>query len=224
MGNRLPRRLPVRGAGPRHPRYPRRRPLRPGPRWSRSPPKVPPNLRRSPPRRRLRLRSLRSRRRHGPWNPFRRWPKTPARPSPRLERITSEPQPGGGTDIILWGDGAIRAESFTRTRLDGNPPRELVRLSGIRRQFPQTRVTVGTPEVLQVRVGFHPETGGRRASRGARSRAPERGGDGRRARREPSAHPPAKKVAGPAGLRCSRIPSPETALERCKPLESLGNR
>lgn len=78
----------------------------------------------------------------------------------RLERITSEPQPGGGTDIILWGDGAIRAESFTRTRLDGNPPRELVRLSGIRRQFPQTRVTVGTPEVLQVRVGFHPETGG----------------------------------------------------------------
>jgi hypothetical protein len=76
----------------------------------------------------------------------------------RLESITFK-QAGGGTDIILLGDGAIRAESFTRTRLDGNPPRELIRISGIRRQFPQARVVVGTPEVLQVRVGYHPDKG-----------------------------------------------------------------
>lgn len=76
----------------------------------------------------------------------------------RLESITFE-QAGGGTDIILRGDGAIRAESFTRTRIDGNPPRELIRLSGIRRQFSKSRVAVGTPEVLQVRVGYHPDKG-----------------------------------------------------------------
>lgn len=76
----------------------------------------------------------------------------------RLENITFK-QAGGGTEIILQGDGAIRAESFTRTRIDGNPPRELIRLSGIRRQFSKPRVVVGTPEVLQVRVGYHPEMG-----------------------------------------------------------------
>ncbi len=76
----------------------------------------------------------------------------------RLDRITFE-QTATGTDIILWGDGAIRAESFTRSRIDGNPPRELIRLSGIRREFSPARVAVGTPEVLQVRVGYHPETG-----------------------------------------------------------------
>jgi molecular chaperone DnaK len=76
----------------------------------------------------------------------------------QLDRITWEKTPGG-TDLILWGNGAISGESYTRTRLDGNPPRELIRLSGIRRSFPQARVVVGTPEVLQVRAGYHPEAG-----------------------------------------------------------------
>jgi hypothetical protein len=77
----------------------------------------------------------------------------------RVETITFN-QTGGGTEIVLQGDGAIRAESFTRTRIDGNPPRELFRLSGIRRPFSKTRVVVGTPEVLQVRVGYHQDKGG----------------------------------------------------------------
>lgn len=76
----------------------------------------------------------------------------------QLQRITFE-QTGGGTDVVLWGDGAIRPDSYVRSRLDGNPPRELFRLSGIRRQFSKARVVVGTPEVLQVRVGYHPEMG-----------------------------------------------------------------
>jgi hypothetical protein len=76
----------------------------------------------------------------------------------RLESITFS-QTGGGTEIVLRGDGAIRADTFTRTRIDGNPPRELFRLSGIRRQFSKSRVVVGTPEVLQVRVGYHPDKG-----------------------------------------------------------------
>jgi molecular chaperone DnaK len=76
----------------------------------------------------------------------------------QLDRITWE-EAFGGTDVILWGNGAIRPESFTRTRIEGNPPRELIRLSGIRRSFPQSRVVVGTSDVLQVRAGYHPEMG-----------------------------------------------------------------
>jgi molecular chaperone DnaK len=76
----------------------------------------------------------------------------------QLDRITWE-KAAGGTEIVLWGNGAIRPEVYSRTRLDGNPPRELIRLAGIRRPYPQSRVVVGTPEVLQVRLGYHPETG-----------------------------------------------------------------
>lgn len=88
---------------------------------------------------------------------------TPAAPAPvpnegpalsALANITSEEVPGG-TDVILWGDGAIRADVYSRTRIDGNPPRELFRLSGIRRPFGRSRVVVGSAELLQVRVGYH---------------------------------------------------------------------
>jgi hypothetical protein len=71
-----------------------------------------------------------------------------------LDRITFEAA-GGGTDVILWGNGSIPAAVYTQTRIDGNPPRELFRLSGIRQPFPQARVVVGTPEVLQIRTGLH---------------------------------------------------------------------
>lgn len=72
-----------------------------------------------------------------------------------MERITWEEVPGG-TDVILWGDGAIRSDTYSRTRIEGNPPRELVRLTGIRRPFGQARIVAGTRELLQVRTGYHP--------------------------------------------------------------------
>ena len=71
-----------------------------------------------------------------------------------IDKITFEAA-GGGTDVILWGNGAIPASVYTQSRLDGNPPRELFRLSGIRRQFAKARLVVGTPEVLQIRTGLH---------------------------------------------------------------------
>lgn len=74
----------------------------------------------------------------------------------RLDRVTWEPV-AGGTDVILWGNGEIPPKTYQRERIDGNPPRELIRLSGV--QSPQTRVVVGTAEVLQVRTGYHPEAG-----------------------------------------------------------------
>lgn len=75
-----------------------------------------------------------------------------------LERITWE-EAAGGTDVILWGNGAFPSESYKRTRIDGNPPRELFRLSGIRKPFSKTRLAAGSAELLQVRVGYHPEMG-----------------------------------------------------------------
>jgi len=71
-----------------------------------------------------------------------------------VDRITFE-KAFGGTDIILWGNGAIRSRSYVRSRLEGNPPRELIRISGIKRPAPAARLAVGTPEVLQVRTGLH---------------------------------------------------------------------
>ena len=91
-------------------------------------------------------------------------PAAPATPAPgppltALDKITWE-EAFGGTDVILWGNGAIPASVYTRTRLDGNPPRELIRIGGVQRGFPIPRLRVGTAEVLQVRTGHHPEKGG----------------------------------------------------------------
>ncbi len=71
-----------------------------------------------------------------------------------VDKITFEAA-GGGTDVILWGNGSIPASVYKQARLDGNPPRELFRLSGIRQQFAKARLVVGTPEVLQIRTGLH---------------------------------------------------------------------
>ncbi len=71
-----------------------------------------------------------------------------------VEKITFEAA-GGGTDVTLWGNGAIPAAVYTETRIDGNPPRELFRLSGIRQPFPKARLVAGTPELLQIRTGLH---------------------------------------------------------------------
>jgi hypothetical protein len=71
-----------------------------------------------------------------------------------VEKITFE-KAFGGTDVILWGNGALRSGSYVRTRIEGNPPRELIRISGIKRPAPAARLVVGTPEVLQVRTGLH---------------------------------------------------------------------
>lgn len=76
-------------------------------------------------------------------------------PATAITKISFEPA-FGGTDVVLQGNGAIRSQGYTRTRIDGNPPRELIRLSGIRSPYPAARLAVGTPEVLQIRVGYHP--------------------------------------------------------------------
>lgn len=73
-----------------------------------------------------------------------------------LERISWNPLAGGGTEIVLWGNGAMRAEVYSRSRIEGAQPRELFRLQGMARPYPKPTVAVGTGEVRQVRVGYHP--------------------------------------------------------------------
>ncbi len=75
-----------------------------------------------------------------------------------LERITFE-QAFGGTDIILWGNGAIRPEVYSQSRI-GDPPRELIVLTGMGRPFPSARVEIGTGEVKQIRMGYHQKARG----------------------------------------------------------------
>lgn len=75
-----------------------------------------------------------------------------------VQRITFE-QAGGGTDVILWGNGAIRPEVYEQSRI-GDPPRELIRLVGISRPYPSTKVAVGTGEVRQIRTGYHEKSAG----------------------------------------------------------------
>ena len=90
-------------------------------------------------------------------------PAVPEGPAPgpavtAVERITFEPA-AGGTDVILWGNGAIRPEVYSQSRI-GDPPRELIVLTGIGRPYPTARLAVGTGEVKQVRTGYHQKARG----------------------------------------------------------------
>jgi len=70
-----------------------------------------------------------------------------------VDRITFE-ESMGGTDIVLWGNGNIRPESYTKSQM-GDPPRVLIVVNGIQKPFPQPRIVVGTGEVKDVRIGYH---------------------------------------------------------------------
>jgi molecular chaperone DnaK len=75
-----------------------------------------------------------------------------------LERITWEAT-RGGTDVVLWGNGDFTPQSYTRSRVGGIaglPAREVVRLVGITRPFPQSKLAVATSEISQIRIGSHP--------------------------------------------------------------------
>jgi molecular chaperone DnaK len=72
-----------------------------------------------------------------------------------VERITWQAS-GDGTDVVLWGNGEFTSQSYSRARIAGAPVREVVRITGIDRPYPAARVAVRTPELLQIRTGYHP--------------------------------------------------------------------
>ncbi|MBV8202808.1 MAG: hypothetical protein JOZ15_19500 [Acidobacteria bacterium] len=70
-------------------------------------------------------------------------------------RITWQPV-ADGTEVILWGNGEFTSQSFTHARIGGLPVREVFRIAGIDRPFPAPRLAVRTPELAQIRTGYHP--------------------------------------------------------------------
>jgi hypothetical protein len=85
-------------------------------------------------------------------------PPSPGPAADRLERITWQEGPGG-TEVVLQGNGSFSRQSYVHLRIEGEPPRELVRLVGVRWPFTE-RLTVGTRQVRQVRTGLHSVPGG----------------------------------------------------------------
>jgi hypothetical protein len=76
-----------------------------------------------------------------------------------LEEIWGQ-RNAAGTMVTLVADGTVPQGSFTHSRLDGGRPREVVYLRGVAARFPRASVPVGTPEVAQVRTGFHVKPAG----------------------------------------------------------------
>jgi uncharacterized protein (TIGR02266 family) len=70
-----------------------------------------------------------------------------------VDRITFEPAPGR-TTVILWGNGAIRPESYNQSNVD-SPPRAVIKVFGVRKPFPTALISVRTTEVRQIRIGYH---------------------------------------------------------------------
>ena len=76
-----------------------------------------------------------------------------------LEEIWGQ-RNAAGTMVTLVADGNVPQGSFTHARLDGGKPREVVYLRGVAEKFERATVAVGTPEVAQVRTGYHVKPGG----------------------------------------------------------------
>lgn len=86
----------------------------------------------------------------------------PSSPIPGPSRLTgvadiSWRSVSAGTEVVIAGDGPIRAAGYSHFRMGGAQPREVIRLQGIRRPYEPGRVEVGTAELRMVRSGYHPD-------------------------------------------------------------------
>ncbi len=66
----------------------------------------------------------------------------------------------GETVVTFWADGPFTAEQVDDFRVAGEPPREVVRIRGVRRPFPQKEIELDTAHVRRIRVGLHQESEG----------------------------------------------------------------
>jgi hypothetical protein len=71
-----------------------------------------------------------------------------------VQRVTWETAVGA-TVVTVWTDGAVTEGRFSHLRLDGPPPREVVKLRGVASSTVPPRLEVATPELLQIRTGLH---------------------------------------------------------------------
>jgi hypothetical protein len=73
----------------------------------------------------------------------------------RIQVARWEPAAGGGF-VVLEANGGVVPRRIRHLRLD-NPPRELLRISGISTPSEPDSVPVGGPLVARIRLGHHPE-------------------------------------------------------------------
>lgn len=75
-----------------------------------------------------------------------------------VDRITWDDD-SGETVVTLWADGSFLAEQVDDFRVDGEQPREVVRIRGVQRPFAPRLIELGTDHVRQLRTGLHEEDG-----------------------------------------------------------------
>ncbi len=73
----------------------------------------------------------------------------------RVVDISWSPLPGGQR-VVIAADGAVPEGRYRFFRLDGPPPREVIKLFGVGERFARTALAVGGPAVERIRVGYHP--------------------------------------------------------------------
>ncbi len=66
----------------------------------------------------------------------------------------------GGTLVIVELDGDLGDDRYVHVPLAYTREREMIRLQGIVEPYTAGRIEVGSPEVLRIRTGHHPNSGG----------------------------------------------------------------
>ncbi len=81
-----------------------------------------------------------------------------ASPATRVERISWR-RDDGGTRVTVTLDGELDQERSIHAPLGYNPAREMVRITGIAEPYASGRIAVESPELQQIRVGYHVKAG-----------------------------------------------------------------
>jgi hypothetical protein len=75
-----------------------------------------------------------------------------------VDRITWGDE-AGETVVTLWADGSFQAEQIDDFRINGERPREVVRIRGVQRPCAQRRIELQTDHVRRIRTGMHEDNG-----------------------------------------------------------------
>lgn len=80
--------------------------------------------------------------------------ESPGQPVTRIREISWN-RSDDGTEVVLVGDGSFELQRWAHFALGGENPREVVKIRGILGPYERSFLPVGSPELRQVRTGFH---------------------------------------------------------------------